>query len=99
MTYTRAIGVACNTVIRFDCPRPGPFAHPSNVLTFIGLLINGVAAVLLAAGMFAPSALVMIGAGIFDMVDGRVAARNQPGDACSGPSSIPWWTATRTWSC
>ena len=41
-------------------------------------MINGVAAVLLAAGMFAPSALVMIGAGIFDMVDGRVArATNQ----------------------
>jgi CDP-diacylglycerol--glycerol-3-phosphate 3-phosphatidyltransferase len=56
-----------------------------NVLTFIGLLINVVAAVLFgyASGedhwrMFLYAGLVIIGAGIFDMVDGRVArATNQ----------------------
>ena len=78
MTYTRAIGVACNTVIRLIVRGLALSRIHPNVLTFIGLVINGVAAVLLAAGLFVPSALVMIGAGIFDMVDGRVArATNQ----------------------
>ena len=51
-----------------------------NTLTFIGLLINIVAAVLFgyargenANRMFVYAGLVIIGAGIFDMVDGRVA--------------------------
>src|SRR6202012_2831639 len=46
--------------------------HP-NVLTFIGLLINVWAAFLFGAGKFVPAGLVVIGAGLFDMVDGRVA--------------------------
>ena len=51
-----------------------------NTLTFIGLLINIVAAVFFgyargenANRMFVYAGLVIIGAGIFDMVDGRVA--------------------------
>src|SRR5580698_9122572 len=46
--------------------------HP-NVLTFIGLLINIWAACLFAAGSFRWAGVVIIGAGLFDMVDGRVA--------------------------
>ena len=46
--------------------------HP-NVLTFIGLLINIGAAALLAAGQFRWAGVVIICAGLFDMVDGRVA--------------------------
>jgi CDP-diacylglycerol--glycerol-3-phosphate 3-phosphatidyltransferase len=46
--------------------------HP-NVLTFLGLVINIVAALLLARGRFLAAGLVVIGAGLFDMVDGRVA--------------------------
>ena len=46
--------------------------HP-NVLTFIGLLINIWAAFLFAAGRFTSGGVVVIGAGLFDMVDGRVA--------------------------
>ena len=46
--------------------------HP-NVLTFIGLLINVVAAFLFAGGRFRAAGLVVLGAGLFDMVDGRVA--------------------------
>src|SRR5580704_7890671 len=46
--------------------------HP-NVLTFIGLLINIWAAFLFAAGKFVWAGIVLIGAGLFDMVDGRVA--------------------------
>lgn len=73
MTYTRMIGKSCNKVIRLIVRG---FAlskiHP-NVLTFIGLVINIVAAVLLAAGRFPAAGIVIISAGIFDMVDGRVA--------------------------
>jgi len=46
--------------------------HP-NVLTAIGLVINIYAAWLLSQGSFRWAALVVIGAGLFDMVDGRVA--------------------------
>src|SRR5215470_5995281 len=46
--------------------------HP-NVLTFLGLLINIWAAWLFALGEFRAAGLVVIGAGLFDMVDGRVA--------------------------
>lgn len=46
--------------------------HP-NVLTFFGLVINIWAAFLFAAGSFRWGGVVVIGAGLFDMVDGRVA--------------------------
>ncbi len=46
--------------------------HP-NFLTFIGLVVNAVAALLLAWGKFFAAGLVIILAAIFDMVDGRVA--------------------------
>ena len=46
--------------------------HP-NVLTFLGLVINIWAAWLLSRGSFRWAGLVVIGAGLFDMVDGRVA--------------------------
>ena len=73
MTYTRAIGVACNLVI--DPIVRGltlSRIHP-NVLTFLGLVINAVAALLLASGRFRAAAVMMMSAGLFDLVDGRVA--------------------------
>ncbi len=53
MTYTRAIGVACNQGHSLLIVRGLALSriHP-NVLTFLGLLINIGAAVLLAAGQF-----------------------------------------------
>ena len=73
MTITRAIGAGCNTII-VAIVRGLALAriHP-NVLTFIGLLINIWAAILLGQGNFRAAGYVIIGAGIFDMVDGRVA--------------------------
>src|ERR1043166_8298956 len=73
MTYTRAIGIACNKVILL-IGRGLALAkiHP-NVLTFLGLVINVGAAVLLASGQFRWAGVVIIGAGLFDMVDGRGA--------------------------
>src|SRR6266404_441904 len=73
MTATRAIGVTCNKVIRLIVHGLALSKIHPNVLTFLGLVINIVAAVLLGAGRFQAAGLVIIGAGLFDMVDGRVA--------------------------
>jgi len=73
MTYTRAIGIACGAVIdRIVRWLALSRIHP-NVLTFLGLVINIIGAWMFAAGSFRAAALVVIGAGLFDMVDGRVA--------------------------
>src|SRR5271155_4820002 len=73
MSVTRAIGLFFGRIINAIV---GALAlsrvHP-NVLTFIGLLINIRAAFLFAAGKFRWAGVVLIGAGLFDMVDGRVA--------------------------
>ena len=73
MTATKAIGEACGAIIRQIVRLLALSRIHPNVLTFIGLLINIYAAYLLAAGRFFDAGLVIIGAGIFDMVDGRVA--------------------------
>src|SRR5689334_8013510 len=46
--------------------------HP-NILTFVGVLINGWAAVHLARGEFIAAGLIMVVANIFDFIDGKVA--------------------------
>src|ERR1051326_367519 len=48
--------------------------HP-NILTLIGMLINIVAMILFYKGQFRSAALVVIFAGIFDIVDGETARR------------------------
>ena len=73
MTVTRAIGTSCNKVIVLIVRGLALSKIHPNVLTFIGLLINIVAAVLFARGQFLSAGIVVIGAGLFDMVDGRVA--------------------------
>jgi CDP-diacylglycerol--glycerol-3-phosphate 3-phosphatidyltransferase len=50
--------------------------HP-NLLTLLGLVINIGAAVLFAKGLFFWAGLVVLFAGIFDMVDGEVARRTK----------------------
>jgi len=81
MTFTRGIGVVCGAIIdRIVRWLALSRIHP-NVLTFLGLVINIWAAWLFArAGSAADpkvdfrwAAVVVIGAGLFDMVDGRVA--------------------------
>jgi CDP-diacylglycerol--glycerol-3-phosphate 3-phosphatidyltransferase len=73
MTYTGAIGTVCggiiNRIVRWLALSR---IHP-NVLTFLGLVINIWAAWLFAQGSFRWAGAVVIGAGLFDMVDGRVA--------------------------
>jgi CDP-diacylglycerol--glycerol-3-phosphate 3-phosphatidyltransferase len=73
MTLTRTIGSACNQVIRLIVRGLALSKIHPNVLTFIGLLINIAAASLLAIGWFRSAGFVILGAGLFDMVDGRVA--------------------------
>jgi len=73
MTFTRAIGLACNKVILLIVRALALSKIHPNVLTFLGLLINIGAAALLAVGQFRWAGVVIIGAGLFDMVDGRVA--------------------------
>ncbi|MGH9472079.1 MAG: CDP-alcohol phosphatidyltransferase family protein [Terriglobales bacterium] len=73
MTYTRAIGAGCKFVLDAIVRSLALTRINPNVLTFIGLLINIIAAALFGYGWFFAAGLVIIAAGIFDMVDGRVA--------------------------
>jgi CDP-diacylglycerol--glycerol-3-phosphate 3-phosphatidyltransferase len=73
LTVTRAIGLACNKVILAIVRALALSKIHPNYLTLIGLLINVGAAWLLAVGQFRWAGVVIIGAGLFDMVDGRVA--------------------------
>src|SRR5713101_6473596 len=73
MTYTRAIGLALNKVILLIVRALALSKIHPNVLTFLGLVINMAAAWLLSAGQFRWGGVVIICAGLFDMVDGRVA--------------------------
>jgi len=85
MTWTGAFGRACRVLLHAIVRGLALTRISPNVLTFIGLVINTVAAVLFGYAnsdnyprMFLYAGLVIIGAGIFDMVDGRVArATNQ----------------------
>jgi len=73
MTYTRAIGWVFGRIIDRIVGRLALSQIHPNVLTFLGLVINTAAAFLFAAGSFRWAAAVVILAGLFDMVDGRVA--------------------------
>jgi CDP-diacylglycerol---glycerol-3-phosphate 3-phosphatidyltransferase len=78
VTYTRAIGLGANKIIRLIVRGLALSKINPNVLTFFGLVINIVAATFLAVGRFRTAGLIIIFAGLFDMVDGRVArATNQ----------------------
>src|SRR5882672_8999194 len=73
MTITHAIGYGSNKIIRLIVRGLALSRIHPNVLTFLGLVINIGAAFLLAVGQFRWAGVVIISAGLFDMVDGRVA--------------------------
>jgi CDP-diacylglycerol--glycerol-3-phosphate 3-phosphatidyltransferase len=73
MTYTRAIGLGANKIIRLIVRMLALSKINPNVLTFLGLVINIIAGGTLAYGHFRIAGLIIIFAGLFDMVDGRVA--------------------------
>ena len=85
MTWTSAFGRACGRLLYAIVNRMALARISPNVLTFMGLVINVVAALLFgyATGenqrrMFFYAGLVVFAAGFFDLVDGPVArASNQ----------------------
>lgn len=80
ITWTRAFGAGCGVILQAIVNGLALTRISPNVLTGLGLVINTGAAVLFGFGnqqnyvrLFLYAGLVIIGAGIFDMVDGRVA--------------------------
>jgi CDP-diacylglycerol--glycerol-3-phosphate 3-phosphatidyltransferase len=80
MTWTSAVGRGSRKLLYGIVHGLALTRINPNILTFLGLVINIGAAVLFGyanadnqAAMFRWAALTIIGAGIFDMVDGRVA--------------------------
>lgn len=89
MTWTSVVGRTCGVVLYKIVDGLALTRISPNVLTFVGLVINVGAALLFGFAsadnnqglMFRWAGVVIIGAGIFDMVDGRVArATNQVTD-------------------
>jgi CDP-diacylglycerol---glycerol-3-phosphate 3-phosphatidyltransferase len=79
-SWTSAFGRGCGVILQGIVDGLALTRISPNVLTFLGLLINTAAAILFGLAnehnyvrMFVFAGLVIIGAGIFDMVDGRVA--------------------------
>jgi CDP-diacylglycerol--glycerol-3-phosphate 3-phosphatidyltransferase len=73
VTFTGAIGRVFQVPLRLiidACVRLG--VHP-NVLTFTGVLISVAAGYELAMGRFLSAFVIMLGANIFDFIDGKVA--------------------------
>jgi len=80
MSWTSNFGKACAVLLYKIVHGLSLTSISPNVLTFLGLVINIIAALLFGyaevgnqAAMFRYAGLVIIGAGVFDMVDGRVA--------------------------
>src|SRR5579863_6805540 len=73
MTFTGLVGRIFGPLIRGIVTALSLSRVHPNVLTFMGLVINIWAAFLFAGGKFRWAGIVLIGAGLFDMVDGRVA--------------------------
>jgi CDP-diacylglycerol--glycerol-3-phosphate 3-phosphatidyltransferase len=84
-TWTSAFGRGCGVVLDAIVRWLALAQINPNVLTFLGLVVNTIAAFLFGyangdnqARMFRYAGLVIIGSGFFDLVDGRVArASNQ----------------------
>jgi len=84
MTWTSAFGRGCGVILQKIVDGLALTRISPNVLTFMGLVINTAAAFLFGFAnaqnnvhMFVYAGLVIIGAGIFDMVDGRVARQTK----------------------
>jgi len=73
MTFTGLIGTICMFPLRAIIRACVVLRIHPNVLTFVGVLINVVAAWALATGRFGTAGGIMIAANIFDFIDGKVA--------------------------
>jgi CDP-diacylglycerol--glycerol-3-phosphate 3-phosphatidyltransferase len=84
VTFTAAVGKVFHAPLRLiiaACVRLG--IHP-NVLTFTGVVISGLAGWALAQGHFLTAGFVMVGASVFDFIDGKVAAATGAASAFGG---------------
>jgi CDP-diacylglycerol---glycerol-3-phosphate 3-phosphatidyltransferase len=73
MTFTGLIGTICMFPLRAIIRACVVLRIHPNVLTFVGVLINVVAAWALATGRFVTAGAIMIAANVFDFIDGKVA--------------------------
>src|SRR3954451_260826 len=73
MTFTGLVGRICMFPLRAIIAACVALRIHPNVLTFVGVLINGWAAVHLGRGQFVTAGFIMIVANIFDFIDGKVA--------------------------
>jgi len=80
VTWTSAFGRACGVLLDAIVRWLALARINPNVLTFLGLVVNAIAAVLFGlansenqARLFRYAGLTIIGSGFFDLVDGRVA--------------------------
>lgn len=76
MTFTGAVGAVFHIPLRLiiaGCIRLR--IHP-NFLTFVGVLVSLWAGYALARGHFVDAGLIMVGASIFDFIDGKVAVQS-----------------------
>src|SRR5512134_1238434 len=73
MTFTGAIGAICMFPLRAIISASVALGIHPNVLTLIGVLVNVWAAWALAVDRFVLAGVIMIGANIFDFIDGKVA--------------------------
>ena len=73
MTFTGLIGRTCMFPLRLIINTCVALRIHPNILTFVGLLINVLAAYELARGHFIRAGAIIVAANIFDFIDGKVA--------------------------
>jgi CDP-diacylglycerol--glycerol-3-phosphate 3-phosphatidyltransferase len=73
LTFTGAIGAVCMFPLRAIITACVKLRIHPNVLTFVGVVINVMAAWALALGRFMLAFVIMLVANIFDFIDGKVA--------------------------
>jgi CDP-diacylglycerol--glycerol-3-phosphate 3-phosphatidyltransferase len=71
--FSQIIGKICKSILDLIVAGAAALRISPNILTFAGFLVTMVSAVYLARGRFFQAGLIIIVAGIFDMLDGRVA--------------------------
>ena len=71
--FSHFIGKFCKAILDFIVRTVSALNIHPNYLTLIGFLFTGLAAFHLAKGKFFSAGILIIVAGIFDMLDGRVA--------------------------
>jgi CDP-diacylglycerol--glycerol-3-phosphate 3-phosphatidyltransferase len=84
MTFTGFIGRVCMFPLRAIIAACVALRIHPNILTFVGVLINGAAAVALGMGKFVTAGIIMVVANIFDFIDGKVAVELEAVSAFGG---------------